>query len=114
MNAKGLPFILEGVITGLEAPGGGYPSFYQKLVSAGTLSQGELDGTRNNLKGLVATLKKTPEDKIEAVVARYDKDLSAYADKFNALREASIEQFRIAQIMAGLAVTIMAKARIRG
>jgi histidine ammonia-lyase len=115
MNAKGLPVILRGVIADLDmgaAPG--VPSMSQKLVSDGAISQSELDGTRNNLKALVATLKNTPEEKIEALVAEYDEDLTAYLHKFNALGSgASIEKFRIAQIMSGLAVTIMAKADVK-
>lgn len=116
MNAKGLIFTLGGVIADLDmgsAPG--VPSFSQKLVDDGAVSQSELDGTRNNLKALVATLKNTPEEKIEALVAQFDEDLTAYLNKFNALGSgASIEKFRLAQIMSGLAVTIMAKAGVKG
>ncbi len=76
---------------------------------------GGLDGTRNNLKALVATLKNTPEEKIEALVGEFDEDLTAYLNKFNALGSgASIEKFRLAQIMSGLAVSIMAKAGVKG
>ena len=113
MNAKGLPFILSGVIADLVM--GGVPSFYQKLVDDGAVSQGELDGTVKNLKALVATLKKTPENKIEALVAQFDAQLTDYLNKFNALGAgASIEKFRIAQIMSGFARTIMAKGGVKG
>lgn len=116
MNAKGLIFTLRGVIADLDmgsAPGS--PSFSQKLVDDGAVSQSELDGTRNNLKALVATLQNTPEEKIEALVAQFDEDLTAYLHKFNAVGSgASIEKFRLAQIMSGLAVTIMAKAGVKG
>ena len=116
MNAKGLIFTLGGLISDLEmgsAPG--HSSFSQKLVDDGVVSQSELDGTRNNLKALVATLKNTPEEKLEALVADFDEDLTAYLNKFNALGSgASIEKFRLAQIMSGLAVTIMAKAGVKG
>lgn len=116
MNAKGLVFILKGVIAALEmGEGPGTSSFYQRLVDKGALSQGELDGTVKNLEGLVAVLKNTPGEKIEALVAQFDADLSAYLDKFNALGSgASMEKFRIGQIMSGLAVTIMAKAGVKG
>ncbi|HEV2804366.1 MAG TPA: hypothetical protein VGW57_05460 [Chthoniobacterales bacterium] len=117
MNAKGLPVILQGVIYDLTmgASPGGASSFYQRLVDDGAVSQGELDGTVKNLQSLVAVLKNTPEEKIEALVAQFDADLSAYLDKFNALGSgASMEKFRIAQIMSGLAVTIMAKAGVKG
>ena len=115
MNAKGLPFILAGVIADLDmgaAPG--VSSMSQKLVTDGAVSQGELDGTRNNLKALEATLRNTPEEKLEALVAQYDEDLTAYSKKFHALGSgASIEKFRIAQIMSGIAVTILGKANVK-
>jgi histidine ammonia-lyase len=116
MNAKGLIVMLGGIIADLDMGAGpGTLSMSQKLVDDGAVSQGELDGTRNNLKALVATLKNTPEEKIEALVAEFDKDLSAYLDKFNALGSgALIEKFRIAQIMSGMAVSIMSKAGVKG
>jgi hypothetical protein len=116
MNAKGLIFVLKGVIADLDMGSGpGTSAFTQKLVNDGAVSQGELDGTRKNLKGLVATLENTPEEKIEALVGQYDADLTAYLGKFNALGSGpSIEKFRLAQIMSGFAVTIMAKAGVTG
>ena len=116
MNAKGLIVSLGGVIADLDMGSlAGSPSVYQKLVDAGAVSQGELDGTRKNLKALVATLKNTAEEKIEALVAQFDEELSAYLNKFNALGSgAKIEKFRIAQIMSGIAVSIMAKAGVKG
>jgi hypothetical protein len=106
MNAKGLPVMLQGVLATLEMA-----SIYQKLVTDRTISQGELDGTRHNLKATIATLKKTPGAKIEALVAHYDAQLTAYLHKFQALgAEHLIEKFRLAQIMLGFAATIMAKA----
>ena len=116
MNAKGLVVVLNGVIASLDM--GSSPqtrSFYQKLVDDGAVSQGELDGTLNNLKALMAALKNAPEEKIEALVAEVDQDLTDYLNKFNALGSgASIEKFRLAQIMSGFAATIMAKAGIKG
>jgi hypothetical protein len=115
MNAKGLPFTLGGVLADLDMTPVGSPSFYQKLVSDGAVSQGELDGTRNNLRAFIAILKSTPEEKIEALVAQFDENLTAHLNKFNALGSgASIEKFRIAQIMSGFATTIMAKAGVKG
>ena len=112
MNAKGLIFSLAGVIADLDmGSGAGQPAMSQKLVDNGAVSQGELDGTRKNLKALETTLRNTPEEKIEALVAQFDEDLTEYMRKFNALGSgASIEKFRLAQIMSGVAVTIMAKA----
>lgn len=115
MNAKGLIFTLGGFISDLDMAVVGRPSFYQKLVTDGAVTQGELDGTRKNLKALVATLKNTAEEKIEALVGQFDEELTAYLNKFMAMGSgASIEKFRLAQIMSGLAVSIMAKAGVRG
>jgi hypothetical protein len=116
MNAKGLPVMLQGVIYDLTmGTSATTSSFYQKLVGDGAVSQGELDGTVKNLEALIAALKNTGEEKIEALVAQFDADLTAYLDKFHALGSgASIEKFRLAQIMSGLAVTIMAKAGVKG
>lgn len=57
MNAAGLKVLLNQVSTTLEMP------YYQSLVTEGTISQNELDGTRNNLRAVAATLKKTPSEK---------------------------------------------------
>jgi hypothetical protein len=112
MNAKGLPFILKGVIADLDmGTSPNSPSFYQKLVTDGAVSQNELDGTRHNLKALVATLENTPEEKLEALVGEYDQVLTDYLNKFNALGSgAKIEKFRLAQVMSGFAATITGKA----
>jgi hypothetical protein len=113
MNAKGLIFMLEGVIIDLDmGTTAGKPSFYQKLVGDGAVSQSELDGTGKNLKGLVATLKNTAAEKIEALGGQLYEDLSTYLTKFNTLG-ASIEKFRLAQIIAGLAVTIISKTGVK-
>jgi hypothetical protein len=115
MNAKGLTWTLAGIIADLDMTPAGSPSFYQKLVTDGAVSQGELDGTRNILKSAEAILRNTPEEKIEALVAQFDEDLTAYAAKFNALGSGpSIEKFRLAQIMSGFVSTIMAKAGVTG
>ena len=105
MNAKGLPVMLDGVSAGLGM------AFYQDLVTDGSISQGELDGTRHNLSAVIAILKNTPEEKIEALVAQYDEDLTEHLHKFQALDSAdTLSKFKHAQIMAGYVTTIMAKA----
>ena len=109
MNAKGLTFVLQGVLSELEM------AFYQDLVTDGSVSQSELDGTRHNLKAVIETLKNTPEEKIEALVAQYDEDLTAHLNKVNDLGLVDpLGTFRSAQIMAGYVTTIMAKAGLRG
>lgn len=108
MNAAGLVFVLNGVAGALEMP------FYQTLVTNGSVSRDEFDGTLHNLRAVIATLKKTPLEKIEALVAEYDEELTAYLNKFNAINQVDfLGGFRIAQIMAGHVTTIMAKAGLK-
>jgi histidine ammonia-lyase len=109
MNAKGLNVLLHGVSTALSMP------YYQSLVTDGTIRQDEFDGTRHNIATAVATLKNTPEEKIESLVAEYDADLTAYLAKFNAVEQTDYHSgFRLAQVIAGSVATIMAKAGIKG
>lgn len=108
MNAAGMIFSLSGVFAVLEMP------FYQSLVTDGSVSQSELDGTRSNLSAVIATLRKTPLEKIEALVAEYDGELTAHLEKFNAVGQIGyLDGFRHAQVMAGFVTTIMAKAGLR-
>ncbi|HKC62523.1 MAG TPA: hypothetical protein VKB86_02745 [Pyrinomonadaceae bacterium] len=108
MNAKGLPVMLQGVLAGLEM------AFYQNLVTNRSISQSELDGTRHNLSAVIATLKNTPEEKIEALVAQYDKYLTEHLHKFQALKSAdTLSKFKHAQIIAGYVTTIMAKSGLK-
>jgi hypothetical protein len=105
MNAKGMIVVLTMVSGALGR------SFFQSLVTDGKISQGELDGTRNNLAAVLATLRNTPSDKIEAMVAQYDNQLSEHLNKFNAgWEQDQLGGFRNAQIMAGYVSTIMAKS----
>lgn len=88
--------------------------FYQSLVTDGSISQGELDGTRHNLSAVIATLKKTPPEKIEAMVAEYNEELTAHLDKFNVVGQQDfLSGFRHAQVMAGYVTTIMAKSGLQ-
>jgi hypothetical protein len=105
MNAAGLTFMLDVVSGDLGM------AFYQSLVTDGSISQGEFDGTRSNLAAVVVTLSKTPPDKIEAMVAQYNDQLTEHGDKYNAVRGQDIlGGFRQAQMMAGYVTTIMAKS----
>lgn len=109
MNAAGMIFSLHGVSSALEMP------FYQSLVTGGSVSQNELDGMRHNITAVIAALKNTPAEKIEALVAEYNEDLTAYMNKFNAINQTDyLSGFRFAQIIVGYVTTIMAKAGIRG
>lgn len=108
MNAAGMIFVLSGVSAVVGMP------FYQSLVTDGSISQSELDGTRHNLSSVIATLKNTPVEKIEAMVAEFDEELTAHLDKFNTVGQKDIlEGFREAQVMSGYVTTIMAKSGLK-
>ncbi|HZG51080.1 MAG TPA: hypothetical protein VEZ40_02990 [Pyrinomonadaceae bacterium] len=108
MNAAGLTFVLSGVSAVL-----GMPDF-QSLVTEGNVHQDEFDGTRSQLSAAIATLKNTPPEKIEAMVAQYDEELTSYLDKFNTkTHEHALDSFRNAQIMIGYVTTIMTKSDLR-
>jgi hypothetical protein len=80
MNGAGMIFMLDVLAGDLGM------HFYQSLVTDGHIGQGELDGTRSNLAAVVATLRKTPPDKIEPMVAKYNDQLTEHGDKYNAVR----------------------------
>jgi hypothetical protein len=103
MNAAGMTFVLGGVSAVLGMP------FFQTLVTNGSISQGELDGTRKNLGAVIATLKNTPGNQIEPMVDKYNDELTAYLDKFNSeWGQDLLGAFRDAQIMMGYVTSIMA------
>ena len=105
MNAAGMIVVLTEVSSALGMP------HFQALVTDGSISKGEFEGTRGNLAAILATLKKTPPEKIEAMVAQYDAQLSDHLNKFDAeWGKDTLADFRDAQIMAGFVTTIMAKS----
>lgn len=108
MNAAGMVFTLKGVSAVLGMP------FYQSLVTDGSISQDELDGTRGNLSAVITTLKNTPAEKIEAMVAEYDEELTANLNTFNSVGQQDLlTGFKHAQIMAGYVTTIMVKSGLK-
>ncbi|HEY0322071.1 MAG TPA: hypothetical protein VGC66_14015 [Pyrinomonadaceae bacterium] len=105
MNAAGLIVVLTQISSGLGMP------FYQTLVTDGSIQQGEFEGTRKNLAAVLATIKNTPTDKIEAMVAQHDANLTAHLDSYNSKWGADpLGGFRDAQVIAGYVTTIMAKS----
>ena len=80
-------------------------------MTNGSIQQGELDGTRSDLAAVIATLKNTPVDKIEAMVAEFNDELTAHLNSFDSeWANDPLAGFRDAQIMAGYVTTIMAKS----
>lgn len=109
MNAAGMIVVLTEVSSALGMP------HFQSLVTDGSVSKSEFDGTRSNLAAILKTLKKTPLDKIEAMVAQYNEQLTEHLNKFDAeWGKDTLGDFRDAQIMEGYVMMIMAKSGIRG
>jgi hypothetical protein len=109
VNAAGLTFSLQGVAAALGMPG------YEPTATDGTVSQDEFEGTRRQLSAVIETLKNTPPEKIEALVAQYDEELTSHLGKFNTkTHEHALDSFRNAQIMIGYVTTIMTKSGLRG
>jgi hypothetical protein len=109
MNAAGMMVMLNGISNNLGMP------HFQSIVTDGSISQEEFDGTRSNLAALLTILKKTPPDKIEAMVAQYDEQLIEHLNKFNAeWGKDTLGDFKDAQIMTGYVMMIMAKSSIKG
>lgn len=105
MNAAGLTFVLNGVSSVLTMP------MFQTLVTNGSISQGELDGTRSDLAAVVKTLQNTPGEKIEAMVDQFNDELTEHLNKFDSEWTTDyLSAFRDAQMMAGYVTTIMAKS----
>jgi hypothetical protein len=105
VNAAGLRVVLSGVIARLKM------AFYREIVTNGSVSKDEFDGTLGGLIAVEATLKNTPGPKIEAMVERNDAELTAHLRKFDGEWTSNpLDGFRDAQIMAGYITTIMAKS----
>ena len=108
MNAAGLNAILIGVSGKLSMP------HFDQLVTDGKVKQDELDGTRKMVKSAMAILQKTPHDKIEALVAHYDEQLTLHLENFNAKGYLNLQgSLQDAQMLMGFVSAIFSKARIR-
>jgi ATP-dependent protease HslVU (ClpYQ) peptidase subunit len=106
MNAKGLVVMLSGVSDSLNS------HFFDNLKG---VHADELAGTRSDAAALVKLLHKTPEAKIEKMVAKYDPQLTAALSKFQKEWQSdTLKGFRDAQIMLGHVTTVMAKSGLKG
>ena len=107
MNAAGLTFTLTGVAGVINSS-----AFFDQLVNEG-VSPNELTGTRQEANALVNALKATPGDKLEALVAQYNDQLTQALDIFQSDWTMNrLQGFRDAQIMIGFVNTIFNKAGI--
>ncbi|MDT7543593.1 MAG: hypothetical protein QOE33_3497 [Acidobacteriota bacterium] len=106
MNAKGLLVMLTTVSSSLNS------FFFDNLAG---VHADELAGTRSNAAALVATLHKTPEEKIEVMVSKHDTELTAALTAFQRDWQGDrLKGFRDAQIMLGFVSTVMAKSGVKG
>jgi hypothetical protein len=106
MNAKGLVFTLNGVSGALHT------FYYDNLAG---VHADELAGTRSNAAAIVETLRKTPGEKIEAMVEKHNIELTAALSKFQREWQGdTLKGFRDAQVMLGVVTTVMAKSGLRG
>ena len=105
MNAQGLGVTLNGVMNGMKLP------HFRGATVAGGVSEGEFDATLANLAAVGATLGTVPHEKLEAVVARFDPQLTAHVQKFHKhVDEQPLPAFREAQTLAGFIATVMVKS----
>ncbi len=88
--------------------------FSDTFVKDGKITQAELTSTRERSKDIINTLKNAPANKIEALVAQYNAELTKHLDKFNAeWTNDYLSAFQDAQIMLGFVTSILAKAGIK-
>ena len=107
MNALGLRMYIttiDGVINS--------PIWYDEIVKQG-VSPAELQGTRAQLSHLDRAMLATPHEKLDALVAQHDAELTAHAAKFQGdWQKDRLAGFRDAQVFIGSVVTIFNAAGI--
>ncbi|HEV2762579.1 MAG TPA: hypothetical protein VGV38_06250 [Pyrinomonadaceae bacterium] len=87
--------------------------WYDGIIKDG-VSPAELEGTREESSYLVRALEATPHEKLEALVARYDPELTEHLNKFQGeWQKDRLAGFRDAQIMIGFVTTIFNEAGIQ-
>ena len=97
--------MLEGVVRGMKMP------HFRRAAIGGGVSEGEFDGTLANLAAVEHTLTTVPHEKLEAMVAHFNQQLTAHVDKFHKDSDQhAMQAFREAQLLAGFITTVMAKS----
>jgi hypothetical protein len=108
MNAAELTFALTSVTAVINSS-----VFFDSLTNEG-VSAPELKGMRQDADALVAALKATPPEKIEALGAEYHDQLTNAFHSFQGDWTMNrLQGFRDAQVMIGFVTTIFNKAGIR-
>ena len=108
MNSAELTFALTSVAAVINSS-----VFFDSLTNEG-VSASELEGTRQDANALVAALKATPPEKIEALGAEYNDELTNAFHGFQGDWTMNrLQGFRDAQVMIGFVTSIFNKAGIR-
>lgn len=108
MNAAGLRMTIYTIDSVINSP-----DWYDEIVKEG-VAPDELLGTRKELSYLDKAMQATPPEKLDAVVAKYDAELTAHGEKFSGEWIANrLAGFRDAQIMIGYVNSIFHEAGIR-
>ncbi|HWT07171.1 MAG TPA: hypothetical protein VN224_15505 [Xanthomonadales bacterium] len=99
--------MLNGVVNGMKMP------HFRRAATEAGVSEGEFDGTLGNLVAVESTLKAAPHEKLEAMVARFDPQLTAHVQKFHKdPAQHVLPAFREAQMLAGFIATVMVKSKL--
>ena len=107
MNAAGPRMLLTTIDSVINSP-----PWYDDIVNQGVSPQ-ELQGTRAQLSHLDRAMLATPHEKIEALVAEYDAELTPLTDKFQGeWQKDRLSGFHDAQLFIGYVASIFNKAGI--
>jgi hypothetical protein len=97
--------MLNGVLSGMKL------AHFRRAVIGGGVSEGEFDGTLGNLTSVEASLGTMPHEKLEAMVGRFNAQLTTHVQKFhNDSAEHAVPAFREAQTLAGFIASVMVKS----
>lgn len=108
MNAAGLKVTIAHVASIINSS-----IYFDKLTSEG-VSAAELKGTRQDATALAKALATTPSEKIEALVTRFNGQLTHALNNFMGDWQMNqLKGFRDAQIMIGFVTSLCNKAGIR-
>jgi hypothetical protein len=108
MTAAELTFMVTYVAEMISSP-----TFFDQLTNEG-VSPDELKGTRQEANALVAALRATPADKIDAIAEQYNDELRALRGNFQGEWVMNrLQGFHDAQVMFGFVNSIFNKAHIR-
>ncbi len=105
MNAQGLGVMLNGVVKGMML------LHFRGAAVKGGVSESEFDATLANLEAVEGKLTAARHEKLEAMVAHFDPQLTAHVQKFHKdADQQALPAFREAQTLTGFVTTVMVKS----